>query len=50
MFSDARFGIERWTSLGGLVHVFAGAIGISALVMACAKAFTLLKDFEQNRG
>ena len=29
--------------LGGLVHVFAGAIGISALVMASAEAFTLLK-------
>ena len=29
--------------LGGLVHVFAGAVGISALVMASAEAFTLLK-------
>lgn len=29
--------------LGGVVHVFAGAVGISALVMASAKAFTLLK-------
>jgi len=29
--------------LGGLVHVFAGAVGLSALVMASAKAFTLLK-------
>lgn len=29
--------------LGGLVHVFGGAVGISALVMASAKAFTLLK-------
>ena len=29
--------------LGGLVHVFAGAFGISALVMASAEAFTLLK-------
>lgn len=29
--------------LGGLVHVFGGAIGISALVMASAEAFTLLK-------
>jgi threonine/homoserine/homoserine lactone efflux protein len=31
------------TGLGGLVHVFAGAFGISALVMASAEAFTLLK-------
>ena len=29
--------------LGGLVHVFAGALGISALFMASAEAFTLLK-------
>jgi len=28
---------------GGLVHVFAGAAGISTLVMASAEAFTLLK-------
>lgn len=31
------------TALGGLVHVAAGAIGISALVLASAEAFTLLK-------
>ncbi|WP_407181208.1 LysE family translocator [Bradyrhizobium sp. STM 3562] len=29
--------------LGGLVHVLAGGVGLSALVMASAKAFTLLK-------
>lgn len=29
--------------LGGLVHVIAGAIGISALVMASAEAFTMVK-------
>src|SRR5690348_8075560 len=29
--------------LGGLVHVFAGAVGISTLVMASAEAFALLK-------
>ena len=29
--------------LGGLVHVTAGAIGVSALVMASAEAFTMLK-------
>jgi threonine/homoserine/homoserine lactone efflux protein len=29
--------------LGGLVHVFAGGIGLSALVMASAEAFTVLK-------
>jgi threonine/homoserine/homoserine lactone efflux protein len=31
------------TGLGGLVHVVAGAVGISALVVASADAFTLLK-------
>ena len=31
------------TGLGGLVHIIAGAIGISALVMASAEAFTVLK-------
>ncbi len=31
------------TGLGGLVHVAAGAIGVSALVLASAEAFTLLK-------
>jgi threonine/homoserine/homoserine lactone efflux protein len=29
--------------LGGLVHVFGGAVGISALIMASASAFALLK-------
>src|SRR5450631_595563 len=31
------------TALGGLVHVVAGGIGISALILASAKLFTLLK-------
>lgn len=31
------------TGLGGLVHVLAGAVGVSALVMASAQAFTVLK-------
>ncbi|MCX7364171.1 MAG: LysE family transporter, partial [Alphaproteobacteria bacterium] len=31
------------TGLGGLVHVAAGAAGVSALVMASADAFALLK-------
>lgn len=31
------------TGLGGLVHVAAGALGVSALVMASAQAFTVLK-------
>lgn len=31
------------TGIGGLVHVLAGAAGVSALVMASADAFTLLK-------
>jgi len=29
--------------LGGLVHVFGGAIGLSAVIMASAEAFTVLK-------
>jgi len=31
------------TAVGGLCHVLAGAVGVSALVMASAEAFTLLK-------
>lgn len=31
------------TGIGGLVHIAAGALGVSALVMASAEAFTLLK-------
>jgi threonine/homoserine/homoserine lactone efflux protein len=31
------------TGLGGLVHILAGAVGVSALVMASAEAFTVLK-------
>jgi len=31
------------TAVGGMVHVLAGAVGISALVMASAEAFTVLK-------
>jgi threonine/homoserine/homoserine lactone efflux protein len=31
------------TAIGGLIHVVAGAVGVSALVMASAEAFTLLK-------
>jgi len=31
------------TGLGGLVHVGAGAAGVSALIMASAEAFTMLK-------
>jgi threonine/homoserine/homoserine lactone efflux protein len=31
------------TALGGLVHVVAGGIGISALILASAQLFTLLK-------
>ena len=31
------------TGIGGFVHVLAGAAGVSALVMASAEAFTLLK-------
>lgn len=31
------------TGLGGLCHVIAGALGVSALVLASAEAFTLLK-------
>ena len=31
------------TGVGGLVHVAAGAIGVSALILASAEAFTILK-------
>jgi len=31
------------TAIGGLVHVLAGAVGVSALVMTSAEAFMLLK-------
>lgn len=31
------------TAIGGLVHVAAGAIGVSALIMASAEAFAVLK-------
>ena len=31
------------TALGGLVHVVAGALGVSALVLASAELFTALK-------
>ena len=31
------------TALGGLVHVLAGALGVSALVLASAELFTALK-------
>lgn len=31
------------TGVGGFVHIIAGAVGISALVMASAEAFTVLK-------
>lgn len=31
------------TSVGGLVHVAAGAIGVSAVILASAEAFTVLK-------
>jgi len=33
------------TALGGLVHVVAGALGVSALVLASAELFTALKLF-----
>jgi threonine/homoserine/homoserine lactone efflux protein len=31
------------TALGGLVHVIAGGIGVSAIILASAKLFTMLK-------
>lgn len=31
------------TGLGGMVHVFAGGLGVSAIVLASAELFTLLK-------
>jgi threonine/homoserine/homoserine lactone efflux protein len=36
-------GLASSVGLGGLVHVFAGALGLSALVLASAEAFTALK-------
>src|SRR5437868_6352932 len=33
------------TALGGLVHVIAGAVGISALIMASATAFGVLSSW-----
>lgn len=33
------------TALGGIVHVFAGAIGVSAIILASAELFTVLKFF-----
>ncbi len=37
------------TGVGGFVHVIAAAIGVSALVMASAEAFTLLKTRGRGR-
>ncbi|HWF97404.1 MAG TPA: LysE family transporter, partial [Xanthobacteraceae bacterium] len=31
------------TALGGLVHVIAGGLGVSAIILASAQLFTLLK-------
>ena len=31
------------TALGGLVHVIAGGLGVSAIILACAELFTALK-------
>ena len=39
----AGFASSVGLGLGGLVHVAAGAIGVSALLMASAEAFTILK-------
>jgi threonine/homoserine/homoserine lactone efflux protein len=39
----AGFASSVGLGLGGLVHVAAGAIGVSALLMASAQAFTVLK-------
>jgi threonine/homoserine/homoserine lactone efflux protein len=33
------------TALGGTVHVIAGAVGVSAIILASAKLFTVLKFF-----
>jgi threonine/homoserine/homoserine lactone efflux protein len=37
------FASSLGTGAGGLVHVFAGAVGVSALVMASAEGFAVLK-------
>lgn len=39
----AGYASSLGTALGGLVHVIAGVVGVSALVMASATAFTVLK-------
>ena len=42
---DRREGLASSVGLGlgGLMHVFGGALGVSALIMASAEAFTVLK-------
>jgi threonine/homoserine/homoserine lactone efflux protein len=39
----AGFASTFGTALGGLVHVIAGALGVSALILASAELFTVLK-------
>jgi threonine/homoserine/homoserine lactone efflux protein len=39
----AGFASTFGTALGGLVHVIAGSLGVSAIIMASAQGFTLLK-------
>jgi threonine/homoserine/homoserine lactone efflux protein len=40
---DAGLTSSLGTAVGGLVHVAAGAVGVSALIMASAEAFAVLK-------
>src|SRR5215510_285524 len=39
----AGFASTFGTALGGLVHVIAGALGVSAIILASAELFTALK-------
>lgn len=41
----SRAGIAStfWTALGGLVHVIAGGLGVSAIILASAELFAMLK-------
>jgi threonine/homoserine/homoserine lactone efflux protein len=40
---SAGFSSTFGTALGGLVHVIAGALGVSAIILASAELFTVLK-------
>ncbi len=41
--SESGFASTFGTALGGLVHVIGGALGVSAIILASAELFTVLK-------